>query len=146
MVISCACLGPRHSPHSNYLCSAPDITLFLLWRSVGPRFNPFTSPTRSWCATCWTTIKIVQGDIFSIFWDGEFVGSSPPPWLYQSVWVVGAKPPDVDISTTCLTKMDHFYYSYGLLPLHSLLFGIHSFFGSVATLWLGYLYTSFTIE
>ena len=95
MVISCACLGSRHSPHSNYLCS-----------SVGPRFKPFTSPTRSWCATCWTTIKIV----FSIFWDGGFVGSSPPPSLYQSLWVVGAKPPDVDISTTCLTKIDHSYY------------------------------------
>ena len=27
MVMSCACFGPRHSPSSNFLCRAPDISV-----------------------------------------------------------------------------------------------------------------------
>ena len=36
MVLSCACLGPRHSPYSYYLCCASDIA------AVGTTFNVFS--------------------------------------------------------------------------------------------------------
>ena len=67
MVVSCACLGPRHSPFSNYLCRTPDKA------AVGTIFNALSFDAVS--ARVWTC-RLPDNEqlryVFSFFFSSFF--------------------------------------------------------------------------